>query len=462
MNILHRYILREHIGPLFFALSILVSILLMNQVVRFFDKIVGKGLHWTVILEVFGLCIPFILATTMPMAVLVATLWAFGRLSSDNEIVAMKASGISLFSILRPLLVAGFLLTLVMIWFNNNVLPEANYMLRSILLDISYQRPTIEIKEGILMDDLSGYSLLVQKIDRDNSRLYDVTIYDATAEGAPRTILAKEGTMYFSDDRSDLFLKLEKGEIHLVDPENLRNYQRVKFQTQTIVLKNVGGEFQRREHGSYRTDREMSSQMMTAEIDRNRERMVALRDQIALLEFKERDTPAGTEGTGNTAPRENDLADPNDPVAKSAEAKGRRLIELQKKELEIEALTKRNNQLMVEVHKKYSIPFASVVLILLGAPLRLNFKSGGAGTVIILSLVTFVCYYIFLVGGENLGDRGFVHPFFAMWTPNILFGAMGIALLFKTARETSFLSLNFMNPLNLLRRNREGFRAEGP
>ncbi len=456
MNILHRYVLKEHVGPLFFALSILVSILLMNQVVRFFDRIVGKGLRWTVIFEVFGLCIPFILATTMPMAVLVATLWAFGRLSSDNEIVAMKASGISLFSILRPLLVAGFLLTLVMVWFNNSVLPEANYLLRSILLDISYQRPTIEIKEGILMDDLSGYSLLVQKIDRDNSRLHDVTIYDATAEGAPRTILAKEGTMAFSDDGSDLFLKLEEGEIHLVDPENLRNYQRVEFQTQTIVLKNVGGRFQRREHGSYRTDREMSSQMMTDEVNRNREKMKALREQIALLESEGRDSPPQTEATVESAPREEDRTDHDVPPGEGAKTKGSRLIDLQKKELEIAALTKRNNQLMVEVHKKYAIPFASVVLILLGAPLRLNFKSGGAGTVIILSLVTFVSYYIFLVGGENLGDRGFVPPFFAMWTPNILFGAMGIALLFKTARETSFLSLNILNPLNLFRRRRGG------
>ena len=455
LSILHRYVLKEHVGPLVFALSILVSILLMNQIVRFFDKIVGKGLQLTVILQVFGLCIPFILATTMPMAVLVATLWAFGRLSSDNEIVAMKANGISILSIIRPLLIAGFLLTLVMIWFDNHILPETNYMLRSLLLDISYQKPTIEIKEGILMDDFPGYSILVQEIDRDNSHLHDVTIYDATSEGSPRTILAKEGTMSFSEDRRDLFLRLKDGEIHLVDPEDLSTYERVEFRTQTIVLKDVGGRFRKREHGTYRTDREMSTRMMREEVARNRERLKVLLQETEALRSERGEDRSGEAAAGDTVRAEAGVSTPGGPPDRAEGGKSRRLVELQKKELEIEALTKRNNQLMVEVHKKYAIPFASLILILVGVPLRLTFKSGGAGTVIILSLIIFLSYYIFLVGGENLGDRGYISPFFAMWTPNLLFGALGLVLLFKTTREASALSLSFLNPLALFRGGKE-------
>ncbi|OGF97724.1 MAG: hypothetical protein A2Z06_04815 [Candidatus Glassbacteria bacterium RBG_16_58_8] len=463
MKTLHRYILREHAGPLAFSLVILLSIFLMNQVVLLFDKIVGKGLHWSVILEVFGLCIPFILATAMPMAVLMSTLWAFGRLSSDNEIMAMKASGINLPAIILPLLLASLLLTLVMAWFNNTILPDSNYRLRSILLDISYQKPAIEIKEGILMDDLSGYSLLVQRIDRHNSRLYDITIYDNSSEGAPRTIVAEEGELSFSENRRDLILRLEDGEIHLVDPENLRNYQRVAFRTQTIVIKDVGGEFQKREHGRYRTDREMSSRMMMAEVNDNRARIAVIRAQVDELMRSGIDTLS----LGPTLPQMPVISRGKGmPLSQPVEGAGQRarraFLEIQKKQWETEALQKRINQLMVEVHKKYAIPFASVVFVLLGAPLRLNFRSGGAGTVIVLSILTFLSYYVFLTGGENLGDRGLIDPFAAMWAPNIFFGLLGIALLWKSTRETSSLTLTILNPLTWFRRRKGTRPIESP
>jgi lipopolysaccharide export system permease protein len=434
---------------------------MMNQIVIHFDKIVGKGLHWTVILEFYGLCIPFILATSMPMAVLVSTLWAFGRLSSDNEIVAMKASGVSLYAIVRPLLLAAFLLTVIMTWFNNKVLPESNYLFRSILLDISFKKPTLEIKEGTLMDDLSGYSLLVQRIDRQKSRLYDVTIYDNTSEGAPRTILANEGDMYFSDDRKDLILELKDGEIHLVDPENMRNYQRVEFQKQTIAIKGVGSQFQRREHGSYRSDREMSSEMMINEVKKNRERILSIRADIEDIILTEADTIFQPPDSRELVSDTNGVQISRTSEESKVQYTGKNIHTINKKEKEIAALVKRNNQLMVEIHKKYSIPFASIIFILLGIPLRLNFRSGGAGTVIVLSLITFLSYYIFLVGGENLGDRGFVHPFLAMWAPNLLFGGFGIALLFKTVRETSFLSLDILNPIGWFKWGKERVRLEG-
>jgi lipopolysaccharide export system permease protein len=461
LKTLHGYVLREHLNPLIFSLTLLVSIFMMNQIVIHFDKIVGKGLDLTVIFEFFVLCIPFILATTMPMAVLVSTLWAFGRLSSDNEIIAMKAGGVSLFSLLRPLLLAAFLMTILMIWFNNSILPNANFSFRSILMDISYQKPTLEIKEGILMDDLSGYSLLVQKIDRQDSRLYDITIYDTSVEGAPRTILANEGEMFFSQNREDLILKLNNGEIHLVDPDNMRNYQRVEFQTQTIVIKGVGTQFQRREHGSYRTDREMSSAMMIDEIDNNNSKIHSLRSKIRELVVAEVDTLFLPAISGEKAAKADQVRPPPSPTEQALHRVRRNSISIQKKERELEALTKRNHQLQVEVHKKYSIPFAIIIFILLGAPLRLNFKSGGAGSVIVLSLIAFVSYYIFLVGGENLGDRGYIPPYLAMWAPNLLFGALGIALHVKTARETSSLSLDVLNPLTWFRK-KEALSVEGP
>jgi len=453
LKILHRYILKEHIGPLFFSLSILISILLMNQIVILFDRIVGKGLQSSVIMEVFSLSVPFIFATTVPMAVLVSTLWAFGRLSSDNEIIAMKSSGVSLLYILRPLLLASFLLTVLMIWFNNAVLPDSNYRLRSILLDISYQKPTVDIKEGVLMEDLSGYSLLVQKIDRQDSRLYDVTIYDNSTKGLPRMILANEGKMFFSEDQEDLVIRLKHGEIHQVDPENMGSYQRVAFNSQTIIIKNVGGRLKRRHHGNYRSDREMNTQMMLNEVVENRSKINSIKSDIYREMMAEVDTLFFQSLSRDYLPLIGKIH--RCPIGFTS-AGSRRSAKIsmtyQQREKQIEALQKRNDQLMVEYYKKFSIPFASIVFILLGAPLRLNFRSGGAGTVIVLSLITFMSYYVFLTGGENLADRGLIQPFLAMWAPNIFFGALGAILLLRTARETPFLDLSVFNPIKWFRK----------
>jgi lipopolysaccharide export system permease protein len=438
---------------LFFSLSILISILLMNQIVILFDRIVGKGLQSSVIMEVFSLSVPFIFATTVPMAVLVSTLWAFGRLSSDNEIIAMKSSGVSLLYILRPLLLASFLLTVLMIWFNNAVLPDSNYRLRSILLDISYQKPTVDIKEGVLMEDLSGYSLLVQKIDRQDSRLYDVTIYDNSTKGLPRMILANEGKMFFSEDQEDLVIRLKHGEIHQVDPENMGSYQRVAFNSQTIIIKNVGGRLKRRHHGNYRSDREMNTQMMLNEVVENRSKINSIKSDIYREMMAEVDTLFFQSLSRDYLPLIGKIH--RCPIGFTS-AGSRRSAKIsmtyQQREKQIEALQKRNDQLMVEYYKKFSIPFASIVFILLGAPLRLNFRSGGAGTVIVLSLITFMSYYVFLTGGENLADRGLIQPFLAMWAPNIFFGALGAILLLRTARETPFLDLSVFNPIKWFRK----------
>src|SRR5690606_15215076 len=137
MRLLSRYLLARLAAPFAFALAALTGFMLLNQVARRFDQLAGKGLDWTVIGEVFLLCIPFILALTLPMAVLVAVLSAFSNLAADSEITAMRASGVSVPQILRPVLVWGLLMALFTFGFVDQVLPRSNARLRTLLFDIS-------------------------------------------------------------------------------------------------------------------------------------------------------------------------------------------------------------------------------------------------------------------------------------------------------------------------------------
>src|SRR2546425_2634581 len=147
MRILNRYLVKQHALPFVFALSATTSIMLLNQIAKRFGDLVGKGLPWTVIGEVFGLSIPFIVAMTLPMAVLVAVLYSFSRLSTDNELTALKANGVSLGQILLPLLLAAAGVSVVAFLFSDHVLPRSNHRLRSLLVDIARKKPTFSLKE---------------------------------------------------------------------------------------------------------------------------------------------------------------------------------------------------------------------------------------------------------------------------------------------------------------------------
>ncbi|HYA52220.1 MAG TPA: LptF/LptG family permease, partial [Streptosporangiaceae bacterium] len=134
MKLLSRYLLREHLPPFTFALGALTGLMLLNQVARQFSQLVGKGLPWGVILEVFGLSVPFIVAMTLPMAVLVAVLYGFVRLGADNEITALRASGVNLVAMIRPVLLASLGLAVVAFVFIDQVLPPSNHKLKTLLV----------------------------------------------------------------------------------------------------------------------------------------------------------------------------------------------------------------------------------------------------------------------------------------------------------------------------------------
>src|SRR5256886_2107945 len=156
VRILSRYILRQHIPPLGYALAALTFAMLVNQVAKQFGTFVGKGLPWGVIFEVFALSIPFIVAMTLPMAVLVAVLYTFSHLAADNEVTAMKASGISVGRILAPVLGGATLMPLIALLWNDQILPRSNHTLRTLLVDIQRKKPTFQLKEQVINEVVAG------------------------------------------------------------------------------------------------------------------------------------------------------------------------------------------------------------------------------------------------------------------------------------------------------------------
>ncbi len=433
MKILYRYVFREHVGPFFFGLAVIMFILVMDFILEVLNMIIGKGLNAFVILQIFALNLAWMLALAIPMAVLISTLMAFGRMSQDNEITALKASGVSLYRLIWPALAGSVLLCGGMMLFNDRVLPELNHRARLLMTDIQQKRPTWNLKDNVFIDEIPGYHILVKRVDPQSSEVEGVTIYDQKNRRLPRTIIAEKGEVEFAPDGNTLIFRLFNGEIHEADDNDPQRYRRVSFNRQTIYIQDAGSKLVRSD-SDYRTDREKTSSQMLEEVRKKKAEEAAARQRIvqtaelALSGAVSRADPSRTKGGELTTL--DHLIKENQTI----------LNQILTEEQNIKNKRRLANSLLVEVHKKYALAVACIVFILMGAPLGVMARKGGMAVGLGLSLGFFVLYWAFLIGGEELADRQIIPAFWAMWSANILIGAAGIYMLVKSARESKFIS----------------------
>ena len=284
MRLLHRYLLRQLVAPFFFALAALTGFMLISQVAKKFGALVGKGLPWSVITEVFVLSLPFIIAMTLPMAVLLAVLYTFSHLAADNEITAMRANGISVYQVLAPVLLWGMFMAVFNLAFVDQVLPRSNARLRSLLIDIGRKKAAFGLREQVINEvPPSKYFIRASRIDAATGRLRGVTIYDVGGEASRRIIYADSGSMAYAEGQTDLSLRLYDGSIHQYRPAEPTRFQLTYFTVNDIRVKNVYDELQRNTSESIRGDREMSTCEMLAVVREAKEEQVEARRERAEL-----------------------------------------------------------------------------------------------------------------------------------------------------------------------------------
>ena len=497
MKILHKYVLKEHLGPLVFSLTALTSLMLLQYIAKKFGELVGKGLPTGAIVEFLALSIPLTVALTLPMAVLVSTLYAFSRLASENEVTALKASGIGLPSILKPVLLAAAGVTVLMVLFNDQVLSYANHRLRVLQTDIAQKKPTFGLREQIINEVSPGKLYLrAGRLDQKNSnRMRDVTIYDMSDPSRRRTIFADSGNMSMSKDQRDLELTLYNGSMQDVPVAAPTQLQRLYFDVDHVRVRGVGNEFRKSTGDAYKSDREMSICEMRTAAAKAREQYTAARVEYekAVALAKKRGEKLSAEALSAKVRNPSDgalvraycaflgsigpkvahaqggvrTARPDQQVAGQAPSLGggatlspaesaavarasaarlgssadmpagspsQPLVDAARaRMLDTSNLI---DAYYVEIHKKFALAVACFVFVLLGAPIALRFPRGGVGLTIGVSLIVFAVYYVFLIGGEALAKRGYVPPFISMWLANILFGIAGVWLLGRMGTES--------------------------
>lgn len=430
IKILNRYILTEHIPPFFFSVFIITFVLVLETIPKIVEMVIDKSISAGVVFELIFLNLAWMIALSVPMAVLVATLLAFGRLTSDSEIVAIKTSGINLMRILFPLMIAAALLTAAMIEFNDKVLPDWNHRARVLTGDIRSMRPTLTFRPGVFITDVSGYIILINKINHTTSEVEGVRITDSKDPRQPRLIVAESGLMKFIDNGQTVQFTLYNGELHMLDARDPANYRKIDFKEQVINVGGVGSEL-RRSESTFRTDREMNIAQM---------KEVVVRADSAIMPFRQR-TEKSIENKLNFLfsdslkyPSDSTLTDSAALTLLKVDMQGL-YLKLKREGEQINEQKKTVHKYQIEIYKKYSIPAASFAFILIGAPLGILSRRGGMGVAVTISLLLFTVYWAFLIGGEDLSDRGYISPFWAMWSANILVGGIGLYLLVKVITE---------------------------
>jgi lipopolysaccharide export system permease protein len=415
MKVLTRYLLRSHLGPLLFAFVALTGVVLINTLARSLASLAGKGLPTHVFFEFFILSLPANIALTLPMSVLVAVLYTFAQMAADNEITAIRASGVDLRRMVTPVVVCATLLAGFMIWFNDQVLPTANYKWRMLMMDVAQASPLLIIRPHVInpittTDGVARYYLRATGVDQATNRLRNVTIYDMSSSDVSRTIYADSGRVALNEAKTDLILHLYHGRIQEVQLTQAENFHQTIFREQVLRMEGIGQQLARTKDSAYRTDRDMTVAMMGVRVD-------SLRKQLAEVVAK-KDMPIP----------------PSAGVKPEVDEQGN---EISFMESRARSLRFQIREFEVEVQKKYSIAVAALVFVLIGVPVALRFPRGGIGMVIAVSLAIFSIYYVGLIGGETMGNRGYVPAWLAMWLTNILFGGIGIWGLWGLGHEQS-------------------------
>ncbi len=448
---LHWVILRRLPGPFFGWLGTLMFLLLMQFLIRWLPEIAGKGIPLPVIIELIAYNLAYMVVLAVPMSVLLAALMAFGGLAESKYYTVIKSTGISFGQIVWPSLVVATVIMGGMLYFNNVMLPEANHRARQLWSDIRGKRPGFELQPNVFYDGVEDYSILVRKRPSGTNKLIDVTIYDYT-QGRNRqaVIKAERGVIESHEGGARLTLALRDGEMHRPLPPDANHqtarYEQLTFDRHRIQFNMSNAVFRRSTpEETSRSTRTMRTPQLLNTLDslqaQRQSEYRTLYDRVRGILSPDSSGPATSDTDTSAAPLPTthesvyltlSRLDPDRSrsiVTRAAQRAQEVQSTIQNTQRDTKWKSQRIRSYQVEFYKKFSIALACLVFMVVGAPLGLALRRGGLATIGAIALGIFMFYWITLVQGEKLSERGFFPPWLGMWIANLLMSGAGLWLI---------------------------------
>ncbi len=457
MKKLYRYITKSFLGTFVLTFFIVVFIWVMQFVWLYVDDLVGKGLEFKIIAELLFYTSITAIPMSLPLALLLALLMCFGNLGEHYELVAMKASGISMWRAMRPLFNFALILSVLAFFISNSLIPIATLKWRTLLTDIQRQKLAFNIKEGVFYKDIENYVIFVDRKGKDGSHIYGVKIYDHSEHnGCTKVIAADSGMMSMSPNQRSIIFTLYNGHNYTdLTPDNYketRPFERMSFKQEQLKFSLASFDMTRSSEEMYKSYQQMMNirQLSTA-LDslevRYSDKQQAFNDGFtrrwANYYSLKNETSSGSM-VADTSQRlhwplldryegENRSAILGLAMGSAQNAKDNATFN----KLDLGTQTENINKHRKEWHKKFTLSIACLIFFFIGAPLGSIIRKGGLGLPVVVSVLFFVVYYIISTIGERMAVFGDLNMFVGVWLSSIVLAPVGLFLTFKATTDAA-------------------------
>ena len=456
LKTLHKLVLKAFFGPFAGTFFTMLFILLMQNVWKYVDDLIGKGLEWTVIAEIIFYILPTLIPLALPLAILLSSLMCFGKLGETYELTALKSSGISLYKIMRPLFLVVCIISVAVFFFSNHVIPYSSMKYKTLLYDIMNKKLALNIREGVFFNDIEGYSIKVARKDADGSKLEDIVIYDHSDKmGNTKVIRAESGRMYTSENERFLYLELFNGNSYEeVDPKNPKKridkpFARSSFEQQKIRFDLSSFNLERSDEEKYSNVAQFMNIAQLSHSSDSISKTIAKRldkyenKLVSYYQFEQLDSL-------NRAPdaiASFTLASYKDRSQTRILKTASNLVRSSKSYIyntqrELKYKTKKLRKSNIEWHRKFTLSIACIVLFLIGAPLGAIIRKGGMGMPVLISILFFLAYHISSITAEKSAIQGIISVSTGMWMSTFILTPLGLFFSYKASTDSTLFELS--------------------
>ena len=461
MKKLYKLILKSFLGSFVFTFFIVIFVLLMQFLWVYVDDLVGKGLSPKILMELFFHASITFVPMALPLAILLASIMSFGDLGEHYELVAIKASGVSIWTAMRPLFIFSIVLSGMAFIFSNSINPVAMLKFKTLLFDVRKQKLAFDIKEGVFYKDIENYVIYVDKKGEDGSSIYGVKIYDHTdRDGNNKITVADSGMMSLSPNQRSIIFTLYNGHNYTEDNSDKqtfrynRPFERMSFKEEQLKFSLESFDLTRSNENMYKSYQAMMNiHQLTTALD-SLERQYNAKQERFTNGFEQRlanhtavkNEQLKTESdTSNLPPLTSQLSWPLlehlDPktrasvleIAIGTSRNARENVSFNNQDLGAHRLNIKKHK--KELHKKFTLSFACIIFFLIGAPLGTIIRKGGLGLPVVVSVLFFVIYYIISTVAERMAEYGDLNMFLGVWLSSLIILPIGLFLTFKATRH---------------------------
>lgn len=464
MKKLYIFILKSYVGPLILTFFIALFILVMQFLWKYVDDLVGKGLEWHVIIRLLMYASSTFVPLALPLAILLSSIMTFGNLGENYELVAMKAAGISLRKIMKPLIILSIVISIGAFMFSNYLLPIANLKFHSLLYDVRQKKLALNIKEGIFYNGIEGFTIRIGDKDQDKNIIRDVMIYNHSKRmGNTQLTTAEWGKMELAPDKSTLIFTLYDGFSYeeVTDRANYkvnRPFQRTSFKEQIKRFSGLDFGMSRTDETLFRNNYQMmnlfqlqsSRDSLFGELDvRKKKFYKSVNEKYAIYNQLDSMPQLKDTATIDTAwmfaqLKKSDKKNAIDFALQSARAIKNNIVYSKN---DFEKREERIRKHDIEWQRKFTLSIACLILFFIGAPLGAIIRKGGLGMPVVVSIFFFVIFHIISITGEKYARAGLIEPYIAMWMASAVLLPIGIFLTYKATTDSPLLESDSWNKL---------------